>query len=265
MLYREWASSVQDRKGRMITLDAVKTLLKHHNPGYASVYSFSEDAALEIKANGHSRGFDKFPVISSSLTMDIDSGDEGLRAVTEVLEGLKLAFEVWDSGGKGSHVIIPHQMIESIDLPYSHWKVVEGMGLGGIVDQSLYQHGRLISLPGRVHPKTKKRKSFVRASEGSLIDVPLVTNPKVFEPTFDAHGGIDELSAGLMRMINLVINEPSQGNRHVRAWGASLDLANAGLSYDTVLDILLRINETWINKKGEDEITLAVQQAFGKG
>lgn len=260
MLYREWASKVNNRKGRMVTLDTLDTLLKLRDPGYASVYMFDEAAAKEIAESGSSKGLSKYSVAANRLTLDIDTGDEGLTEVMRVLNMRGLACEIWSSGGKGYHVYIPHPLIISEHLPNSHREAVKALGLTG-VDPSLYQHGRLISLPGRVHPKTGKKKRFLHLNDGDLLNIPIIPDTKPVY-NFDVNKDLDMLSIGLWRVQDLIDMPPGPGERHTRIWGASKDLAGAGLSYETVLDIMQRANEQWEIPKSEDEVALAVGQAF---
>jgi hypothetical protein len=243
----------------MVPLNALDSLQKLPNPGYISVYMFSEDAALKIKQSGTSKGLQQYPVAADELVIDIDNGDEGLAEVEVVLEAQGLAYQVWSSGGKGYHVCIPHPLVCSEDLPYSHQQAVQGLGLK--VDMSLYQHGRLISMPGRVHPKTKQKKRFIRQVEGKNLDLKIVKKPDL-QFNFDDRAGLDELASGLMRVVNMLNTPPSPGNRHTKMWGAAKDLADAGLQFDTVLDVMGRVNESWDVQKDEAEIRLAIEQAF---
>lgn len=259
MFYREWCSKVQNRKGLMVPVTAIPNLLKLSDTGYASVYMFKEADALEIRASGHSAGFDKYEVAADALVIDIDNGDLGLQVVMNALHSRRLAYEIWSSGGKGYHVVIPHDLVTSTHLPHSHKKAIEEMGL--VVDTSLYQHGRLLSLPGRVHPKTKKKKRLLQIVDGKRLDLKIVVKPEpVFN--FDEHLGLSELTKGLKRVIDMIEAPPSPGNRHTKLWGAAKDLADSGLSFDTVVDIMEGVNGTWDDKKDPSEIRLAVEQAF---
>ena len=259
MFYKEWARTVHSRSGRMVSMDSLPILLKLKDPGYASVYMFNEADASQIKHAGHSRGLSNYEVSAYHLILDIDNGEEGLSLAEKALTSRGLKYSVWSSGGKGFHVYIPHKLVTSVDLPHSHAKVVEGLGLA--VDNTLYQHGRLISLPGRVHPKTKNRKTLIKTVEGSPIDIPIHKKPQmVFD--FEDGGGAGELTAALLRVVGIAEAEPSEGNRHTALWGASKDLSDAGLSFQTVLDIMHGVNDQWKRPKAQEEVELAVVQAF---
>lgn len=264
-LYCEWASDTHARKGRMISLPALTNILKLRDPGYSSLYFFSKEDADVIKENGHSRGFQYLVAYSAFLVMDIDCGQEGLDQITPILDKEGYSYEVWSSGGKGFHIYMPHEMLGSVHLPYSHkMKIREILGdKYALIDGSLYQHGRLLSLPGRIHAKTKKKKKFEYAKKGTRdLIVPIIEEVKV-RPLYEQVVGSDEgLIIGLTRVQDMLTHPPGPGNRHLRIWGASKDLAMAGLSYDTVLNLMNRVNSSWTNQKPESEIEQAVQSAF---
>lgn len=245
----------------MISVEALKRICEQYDPGYATVYAFRKEDALKVKESGSSAGLDKFEVFADCLTLDLDSGDEQLADTEAKLQEKGLKYEVWSSGGKGYHVVIPHEPIWSHDLPYSHRQVVRSLGIES--DFTLYQHGRLISLPGRVHPKTGRKKALIKVIAGELIDIPIVKRPK---PTFnfEPNGGLNYLQSGLTKALDMTLSEPSPGNRHTRLWAASEDLANAGLEFETVLNIMQEVNASWQNSKEREEVELAVSQAFRK-
>lgn len=259
--YREWARDVNRRRGTMCTLDAIDVISKTYNPGYASVYMFDHAAAAEVLKNGHSRNLDRYKVYSDRLVIDLDGGAAQLERTMEVLNREGLAYEVWRSGGKGFHVLIPHEFVGSKDLPYSHLNAVKKLGLE--CDESLYQHGRIISLPGRVHPKTKKKKEFHMSVEGKPLDLEIVQRPApVFN--FEERTDHEALKTGLLYLACLAEQEPFTGNRHMALWRCAKDLAEAGLEYDTVLNLLTEVNNSWQNPKEPEEVEQAVRGAFKK-
>lgn len=263
MFYVEWTSTPENRRGRMVSMDALSILLNLSNPGYSSIYLFKEEDALKIKESGNSSGLNKFEVGGAFLVVDIDNGKEGLDKLTHVLNKQELSFEVWESGGKGYHVYIPHEFCMSEHLPFFHKKTLESLLplADSIVDMSLYQHGRLLSLPGRVHPKTKKKKTFLYKSNGSrkieLIKLP----PKPEEQKLKLSTDENMLTKGLERVISMIQSPPMPGNRHTAIWGAAKDLLEGGLSKNSVLEILLGVNESWLEKKLESDVQMAINQA----
>ncbi len=87
-LYYEWASTPKSRKGRMISEDAIITMIKMPDPGYSSVYRFNEADAQAIKDSGNSKNFKQYEVTSDTLIFDIDSGKGGLDQITPFIEHL---------------------------------------------------------------------------------------------------------------------------------------------------------------------------------
>lgn len=259
----EWTSSVKNRKGRMVSLTALGRLLNLPDPGYSSIYMFKEEDAKIIVNNGHSKGLNQYAVASKFLVVDVDSGEEGRSIIEGILRSKGYAYEIWSSGGKGYHFYIPHELICDKRLPNSHKQVALSLFPKQHVDLTLYQHGRLVSLPGRVHPITKKRKHLIASIPGKSIEIPLVEELKVVRPFEVSPDGDHQLLAiGLQRAADLICFPPDRGTRHIRIWGTAKDLAESGLDYDTTLNLLLKVNETWDEQKTEEEIIKAVTSAY---
>lgn len=262
--YREWASSVKARKGRMLTLKALDTILKYHDPGYASVYMFKEEDAKLLSDAESSKGMKRFEVAADRITLDIDKGIDGLATVGRKLEKAGIAFDVWESGGKGYHIEIKHQFVSDKRVPYSQRAAVEAL-LGSDVEQidlTLYQHGRLLSLPGRVHPVTKKKKILLFKAQGRSIELTLVDEPVKEIANFSMTNDNSLLSAALFRVADLANTEPGKGQRHVSLWGAAKNLAEAGLDFDTTSGLISKVNESWEHPKPDTEVLQAVKSAF---
>lgn len=246
----------------MLPLSVLKQMLKAPDPGYATVYMFDENAAQAILLDRHSSGFGRYPVYTEELVMDLDGGEEQLKLAEAALKAKKLGYTVWFSGGKGYHIYIKlTKMVSGKDVPYSQKKYVEALGIGA--DLSLYQHGRIISLPGRVHPKTKQKKRKVKEIVGAMLELPMLIAPEqVF--TFNGNGGLNEFEAALWKILTLLNDEPSPGNRHTQLWSTALHLADAGFSYDTALELMTEVNDKWKNPKDPAEVEMAVKQAYKK-
>lgn len=259
MFFREWSPRKYTRTGRMVPLNALDIICKQANPGYASVYMFNELAAKEITDSGSSSGFARFEVYADTLTIDLDGGDADLAIAESVLISKNIGYAVDASGGKGYHVYLSHNLIGSVHLPHSHKLFVKSLGIP--FDESLYQHGRLISLRGRIHEKTGRKKTFVKTVPGNKVVIPIV-EPELPAFNFHATGGLENLSAGLFKMNEMLSNPPTPGNRHLRLWSAACNLAEAGVEYSAVVAFLIKINDQWDSKKPQDEVEMAVMQAF---
>ncbi len=256
-LYREWALKPSHRRGCMIPDKYVMRYCNAPDAGYASVYMFKEQDAQEIIASGSSAGLSRYEVFTDTLTLDLDKGAEQLSQAREAVKGYRYC--VFESGGKGYHIVISlDRLINGTNIPYSQRKWVEALNVGA--DLSLYQAGHIISLPGRLHPKTGKRKILIDIQPGNLLSLPLVSQES---PSF-ALGNADqsELERGLWRAVELLSNGPGPGNRHTALWSTAKHFADSGLSFDTALDLLWAVNQTWDEPKTEAEVKLAVNQAF---
>ena len=143
------------------------------------------------------------------------------------------------------YFVIKHQRVTGINVPYSHRVWVEGLGIP--CDLSLYQAGRICSLPGRIHPKTKQPKALVETIPGMPLELLLVALPAIqFSlPTVDE----GTLEHGLWRLLGLITAEPTPGNRHTAIWSTACTLRDAGLEHQTILDLLQGVNNLWQNQK----------------
>jgi hypothetical protein len=185
----------------------------------------------------------------------VDNPDD-ITQCLEKLDALGLAYEVWDSG-RGFHIEIPHDLIYDARLPYSHKCWVEQLGLP--VDYSLYQHGRILRLPGTVNVKTGRRKQFVEKVDGMKAEIELRT-PPAFD--FKPDGGLKTIATVLNHFQRLALAEPLPGNRHTQLWSAARSSCEAGLSFSATLEILMEVNNSWQNPKEPNEVEKAVTQAY---
>lgn len=257
MYYREWVLKPNHRRGCMLPLKLIAKFEKAPDAGYASVYMFDADSAAAIKDAKSSAGMAQYPVYSDTLTMDLDQGEAQLALVEKAIKGL--AYSVYNSGGKGFHVVIPlTALVSGTSVPYSQRKWVESLNVDA--DLSLYQAGHIISLPGRKHPKTGRRKSLLRVVAGNPLTLELCHPPSRVFSLSDSDQS--EFERGLWRLLELVKQEPGVGNRHVALWSTARHFADAGLEFDTALNLLSEVNDTWQDPKTNEELRAAVSQAF---
>lgn len=258
--YCEWASDVYRRAGCMVTSDRISAIAENaHRPGYRSLYWFDEQDAQAIIANGHSAGMAAFVPASDFLLIDLDDGDASLPGYRRVLEDQGLGYELWSSGGKGYHLVIAHAWHHDQRLPYSQRCFVESLGLD--FDASLYQPGRLISLPRRLHKKTGRRKRLLETIKGKPLELQLVTPPT---PAFALSGGDSDeaLARGLMAASMMTVNPPPHGGRHLAIWRCAKDLLAGGLEVEVVEEMLITVNNTWDRPKRDSEVIRAVRGAL---
>ena len=109
MRYREWALMPDRRRGCMLPVSIVDKFSAAPDAGYASVYEFDEADALDIRDSGSSAGLARFDVTAATLTLDLDKGTGQLNRTKDALRALGLGYSVYDSGGKGYHVVVTTQ------------------------------------------------------------------------------------------------------------------------------------------------------------
>lgn len=229
----------------MLPVEEIDNIIKSHpNPGWASVYQFKQEDALSIKEAYSSKDLDRYSVASNELIIDFDGG-MNIGSLRYSLVSKNVGFKIYESGGKGVHLHIATLPIEGIGVPYSQKKFVQG--LFKEADLSIYGHGKLIALPGRIHPKTgnKKRLFEIYNGEGTL-NIPLLSPPpeKIRLDPIEA-----SYEWAFYRMGLLLENPPAPGERHNRFWGVSKSLMEAGVDPDLVFDLLWPL----YHRLGKDE------------
>lgn len=263
-LYKEWCTRVNNRSGRLLKTEVVDKMPSLvWNPGWTSVYAFSEEDAAVIKANGNSRGWGQYEVWSDIMYIDIDAespkkADEKLTEYTAVLLKKGIGFDVYTSGNKGYHVVVKHQLVGSKFLPWSQQKQVEAWGFE--VDNSIYRHSGLIALNGRVHPKTGKRKFHLYHTPGEAFLLNIVEKKEVVA-CFTSLSSTP-LGIVLMNLQGLVDFPPEVGKRHMEIFKISRDLSGLGMDIGTILGIVKCVNSQWPNPKPDTDIERAVKGAL---
>lgn len=271
MLYHEYAHSPEKRNGTMVPRSAALDFYSRPDSGYFSVYLFDEAACFSIRAQGDSTGLSRFPVYSDRLWIDFDASDSTtqevervkayVREVTRQLQALDYNFTVWDSGSKGFHIAIKIDPMVGKDVPWSQGQYVQTT-MKLTCDLSLYQHGRLLSNPGRVHPKTGRRKTKVFSHQGStILSIPMLVAPKKLDVDSDSLTDADLGRIGYQRLASFIQDTPLAGMRHTKLWSLASGLFEAGMSRDLVSMNCLYVNKFLPDPKPDDEVLRAVTQA----
>ncbi len=265
MYYVEYALQPNQRSGVMIPISALPDLYNRPDAGYCSYYWFTKEAADEIRSRKHSGGLASYSVFTKYLVVDIDR-EHDLAAATKDMETYSAELQaegikhsVWVSGGKGYHIYIHCEPMEGNHVPYSQLKWVESRSWK--VDKSLYQHGRLLSNPGRKSTKTGVRKHKLRDHDGSLLRVPVVYPP--LRTTPDAIiTDRDRLRLAFFRLSRVLETDPD--SRHTTIWSLAGNCAEAGISIDLTLQLLTLVNSQWEKPKDQEGLERAVNQAYAQ-
>lgn len=271
MWYHEYALQPELRNGTLLPRSALRDLYSRNDSGYCSVYAFDSTARFAIQAQGDSKGLARFPVYSDRLWIDIDAADSSpqevervkayTRQITRQLQDLDYNFTVWDSGSKGFHICVKIEPMLGKDVPWSQLQYVQHT-LKLNTDFSLYQHGRLLSNPGRLHPKTGRKKSKVFEHRGNTtLTIPMVKAPDRITVDSDSLTDMDMARIALSRLGSLILDAPLPGNRHTSYWSVASQCLEAGLKSDLVCGLLCWVNQMSENPKEQSEVERAVKQA----
>lgn len=263
-LYQEYALQTHQRAGVFVPCSSVPALYEREDAGYCSLYKFRKDAVDEIRKQKNSSGLSRFSVYADRLWIDIDrddvavARDYAMGVVKPRLDEMGLQYSIWESGGKGFHFCIVIEPMEGIDVPYSQMMWVKEQGFE--CDYSLYQHGRLFSNPGRKHAKTGVRKNCVLRVQGSVLQIPMLPQPKK-APAPTGLQQADLARLGLSRLGGIIQDAPLPGMRHSALWSLAGALFEAGMDRSLVLSNLLFVNQFFPSPKPRDEIERAIDQA----
>lgn len=225
--------------------------------GFRSVYMFDEEDAATIRYNGHSRGFKYFDLYSDCLFVDIDikTPEEAQKAVEDVkrLKALGIRFDIYDSGNRSVHLHIPHELMHSRHMPYTHMKVVEKLGI--TCDLSIYRGNSLYRLPRTIHTKTGNPKVLKESVDGKLLKFPIIPEPPKENSGITFAKNIDaECVFNMMR--NACLDEPEQ--HYMRLFAISCTLYDMGLDEGLVYGLLSMLNNYWDEPTSEENVAKAV-------
>ncbi len=271
MWFHEYALKPELRNGCMVNRNSALDFYNRPDSGYFSVYLFDSAATFSIRAQGNSQGLGRFPVYSDRLWLDIDAQNSlpqeiervkaYVRELTRQFQLFDFDFTVWDSGSKGFHICIKIEPMLGKDVPWSQLTYVQ-QNLKVLCDYSLYQHGRLLSNPGRVHPKTGRRKTKVYSYQGkTILSIPIVSAPLRPDVDSDSLTNADLGRIALNRVSSMLLDAPLPGMRHTTLWSTASQCLEAGLNEDTVFGLLSWANKMLPEPKTDEEVRRCVTQA----
>lgn len=259
--FKEYSKTPMHRSGTMIPST------QKIDKGYCTLYHFNQLDSEAVTASGCSRGLGAFSVRSNVLMIDIDrdTPSEANKALSEALievRKLNAPTKVWFSGKKGYHIGIRIEEMIGKDVPYSQHEFVKQLQIP--YDESLYQHARLLSNEGRIHPDTGKPKKLIDSFnlDKPRLFIPMVKDTSTKKEEVETWSDVDELHIGLARLMISIENGLPEGARHTTFWSISSQLHRAGLQENTILDLMINLNNTLRNPKDEQEVERAVRQAF---
>lgn len=266
MYYAEYTLQPYLRKGIMVPVTALPSLYQREDAGYSSYYWFNEEDAKQITAQGNAKNLNRFSVYTKYLVIDIDREDNPQQATDDMhryasdIAEMGLKHSIWVSGGKGYHIYIHCEPMEGIDVPYSQLQWIKARGWK--VDESLYQHARLLSNPGRKSVKTGVRKHKIGDYDGNLLHVPRVSLPVATVFNVPVTRG-DLARVSLYRIQKTFENQPN--SRHTALWSVAGACAEAGMPLNLCTELLEWMNKAcWETPKDFPGLKRAVEQAYNQ-
>lgn len=272
-LYHEFCIEPMQRNGTFIPVSKYADVLKLEDSGYCSVYRFDEQAVLQVRAQGSSQGLGRFPVYTDRLWLDFDGADltaesvvdakKRASAAAKIFKDMGASFTIWFSGGKGYHICVRIAPMSGNGVPHSQSTFVSFLGIQ--CDYSLYQHGRLLSNPGRLHKKTGKRKELVHTHHGNtLLVVPYLEPLNKNIPDRENLTYLDRAKIAYSRVGMFLEDTPKPGMRHTRLWSLAMSMLEAGMSANATRENLMFVNSLMGEPKKQEEVEQCLTQALNQ-
>jgi hypothetical protein len=249
-------AELTDSKFHTANFVPVEHLIQH--TGYRSVFSWSlEDANLAYSAGTVKVLKDK-PAFADTIFVDFDNNEKGAMGFKETLDDQDFLYEMYTSGGRSIHFHIPMVPQYDIRTPHSVRKFMENFKQFGY-DPSVYNYCSLFRLPGTTHEKTGKPKQLIECNGFYSVSIDLVDPPKINVIATDH----DALAVAVALYANYIGGGVAEGGRYTVQWKVAKAFQEAGLSFDTALELVLTMDESWKNlAKGPDETKRAVKDAY---
>ena len=229
-----------------------------NHTGYRSVFAWSSEHATEAKTAGTVKVLKDRPAFADTIFVDFDNNEKGALAFKRELDDEDVLYEMYTSGGRSLHFHLSMMPIYDVLVPNSVRKYMENFKSYGY-DPSVYNYCSLFRLPGTVHEKTGKPKELLDRGGFFYLDLNLVAPDKIAITPADH----DALAVAMAIYSNYIGAGVAEGGRYTVQWKVSKALQEAGLSFDTALELVLAMDESWKNlSKGPAETKRAVRDAY---
>lgn len=257
---------------------------------YQSIYRFNE-SILENKSLGNLKKGTLF--YADFLVFDIDStklqkAHEAMIMLSEQLDMIEASYELWFSGSKGFHVMVPTCQFGF--EPTSDESILKNMAMGIAqqwkieTDEKIYNATRILRVPGSYNRKGGFYKVPITASMGLDSILELAKEPQENPyPEPDDYGTNDTLTKVYRRVINapkvnrviLPEEEPKkgrslfvraeEGNRNDKLYKLARSLARRSIVEADALFICGAWSDSLPNPIDPKELQKTVVSAYSKG
>lgn len=249
-------AELTDSKFHTANFVPVEHLTQH--TGYRSVFSWSLEDANAAYSAGTVKVLKDKPAFADTIFVDFDNNEKGAMAFRDELYMQDVLYEMYTSGGRSIHFHISTMPTYDILVPNSVRKFMQSFKRYGY-DESVYNYCSLFRLPGTVHEKTGKPKELLETGGFYYIDLPLIEPDRIAIIPADH----DALAVAVALYTNYLGGGVAEGGRYTVQWKVAKAFQEAGLSFDTALELVLAMDESWKNlSKGPDETRRAVRDAY---
>ena len=196
--------------------------------GFRSTFAFDADTAQRIDDQGAMRDLRGASVYADTLFMDFDGHQPDEFRAWLMTSGL--AWDEYDSGNRSVHFHIPMEPVEGAWVPQAMkaWTKLHAP----TADTSFLHPAGQYRLPGTYHAKQPGRRKQLVASG---LGVPLVLErPSIMPPI-----RLDNEESSREQFFAMLLTSKGEGSRRPWLWQAATTGAEAGLSFDEVLEGLL--------------------------
>lgn len=267
MLYCEWAPRKEARRGTMLSMQGLENAIKlRRSPGFRSVYMFDAEAKEVIETQGSSQGFARFKQYSNTLFVDFDKPSADISGFQQWLDRKNLAYEKYVSGrSTGVHFHIAQTLYSGDNLAAFHKRFVESLDVGA--DLAIYRPHMLFRLPNTVHEVTGIQKHLVYTSSGQdILELDFDDADPLNKEVFCKFNKFEDSEISLKFVFSQLMlftdNQPIEGTRTQTLWSLGRMLADSGISHSSTYELLLEVNNTWQNPKGQSEVARAAKDAY---
>ena len=229
-----------------------------NHTGYRSVFAWSREDADSAKNAKTVKVLKDRPAFADTIFVDFDDNETGALGFKSFLDSEDILYEMYFSGGRSIHFHVGMEPVYDVRLPNSVRETMKSFKSFGY-DPSVYNYCSLFRLSGTVHEKTGKPKVITDRGGFYRLSIDLIEPPRINIVTTDN----DALSVAIALYTNYLSATVAEGGRYTIQWKVSKAFQEAGLSFDTTLELVNGLDKSWGKQsKGPEETRRAVRDAY---